>query len=808
MLALAVAWSRPAWRTILGRGGHSMGDELPALPPDTVLASIGRFATRYPDGRWLDALARRASQGALDAADVLRRVRQGRAEGLDPRDLAWLGFLVAADPRSALQDVVAVLDHALAPPDPPEVGARVWSLYLQALYGASGPDALGQFGPDRLELVDPHCRWGVETDSMNPFLGADASPAAWLAALSRPFTESGAAPLELSGTDSAPFDRLAAGEGAPLDGDLVSVIMPVYNPDQSLLTAARSVLAQTWHNLELLLCDDGTTSGRAIIEQAAALDDRVRVLRSDRNAGAYSAQNRGLAAARGRYVTIHGADDFSHPERIERHIAALTERRSAVATLSHCVRASAQLELTALGRSPRRVNLSSLLFEREVVLPALGGFDSVRRAADTEFIRRIEAQFSPESVLTLPEPLAVIQTTPDSLSRNDFGMLRRSPAREAYRTAFDGWHTRIADGTASALLRPSARGPFPAPAHITGVAGPVPEGFDLVFLANPMAGAPVDLGSIVEVCADAGLRVAIVEFLGAEDARRPPRPASAAVARAVADGSAHLVLPGETVSAPAAVLLDADAALLMPGNRLREVHVDQLYVAAQRTCALAPAQIRAQVEAFATGPVHWLPADAGIADDLQARDPAAKVRTPVQWHLPPVSDHPHRRPPSGIRPPVVGMVPARGLSPGARRDWLRALVPRHAGIQLRRFGRGPGTVRQRPVSPVATEIGQTAFLDQLDYLLAPALPRPQLTELVVAAWARGVVVLAENAMAPHLADAALYPDGEPDGLIAALQEDPERYRRTQQVAATWVREHATPGALSRSVRSLASRSAS
>ena len=238
MLALAVAWSRPAWRTILGRGGHSMGDELPALPPDTVLASIGRFATRYPDGRWLDALARRASQGALDAADVLRRVRQGRAEGLDPRDLAWLGFLVAADPRSALQDVVAVLDHALAPPDPPEVGARVWSLYLQALYGASGPDALGQFGPDRLELVDPHCRWGVETDSMNPFLGADASPAAWLAALSRPFTESGAAPLELSGTDSAPFDRLAAGEGAPLDGDLVSVIMPVYNPDQSLLTAA------------------------------------------------------------------------------------------------------------------------------------------------------------------------------------------------------------------------------------------------------------------------------------------------------------------------------------------------------------------------------------------------------------------------------------------------------------------------------------------------------------------------------------------------------------------------------------------
>lgn len=783
---------------------HVDSSDLPVLPDDTVLAALGRFATRYPQSRWLEVLALRASRGACGSAELVRRARQQQCGGMRRRYLAWFGYVLAASPSPDhdVTDILAVLEHALEGGDPPVVGARVWSLYLQALHLAGRPSAAGVLGAERLARTDPHTRWGVETDAVSPFLGDAGQPqATWMAAFSRPFTDAGTQPLDLTDTSAAPFDRLTCTRAPATGGDLVSVIMPVFNPDQSLLTAARSVLDQTWADLELLLCDDGSISGRQFIDEVAGMDERVRVLRSDDNAGAYSAQNRGLAAAQGRYITIHGADDFSHGQRIERHVAAMAETR-AVATLSHSVRASARLELTVLGRSPRRVNLSSLLFERHVVLPALGGFDSVRRAGDTEFIRRIEAQFSAGSVVTLDEPLAVIQTTPDSLSRNDFGMLRRSPAREAYRVGFDGWHARIAEGTASAFLLPPARGPFPAPAHISGVAEPQPDPVDLVFLANPMANAPTDLGLVVAALADAGLRLGVVEFLGIDDVRRPPRPVGRALAEAVADGNARWVLPGETVTGRAAIVLDPQALLLMPGSRLADVHVEHLLLAAARTDVADPGQLRVRAAAAGIPQVHWLPANEAVASTLREHDHGASVLPPVQWHLAPPkpSEQPRREPPA-VGSTAVGMVAPRGVSRQSRQRWVDALVPRDARTALQCYGRGPATLAGREISAVAElNVDRQEFLDQVHFLLAPPLPLPQLTELVVAAWARGVVVLAQESMRPHLGNAALYPAGPSDALIARLQADPDLYRGTQRVAADWVRAHASSPAVVESVR--------
>lgn len=778
-----------------------MVEGLPALPSDSVLATIGRFATRYPRSGWLDALARRASQGTAGADELLRRVRQQQVDGLDRRDLAWFGYIAAADPSWDLEDVLTILDQALAPTGPPDVGVRVWSLYLQALHLAGRRDPDRVFGADRLSLVDPQVLWAVQTDALNPFRRSEASMPVWLEALSRPFTTAGAAPLRLTSGGTAPFDRLTTAGAAPGGGDLVSVILPVFNPDQSLVTSARSILAQTWRSLELLLCDDGSTSGRAVIDEVAALDDRVRVLRSEHNAGTYSARNRGLTMARGRYLTFQDADDFSHAERIERQVAVLQER-GAIATLSHSVRASTRLELTALGRSALRVNLSSLLFDGSAVLPALGGFDSVRKAADTEFVRRIEARFSPASVTVLAEPLAVVQTRPDSLSRNDFGMLRRSPAREAYRVGFEGWHAQIASGAASARLERPARAPFPAPAPISGVADVSPGPVDLVLLANPMASAPVDLGRIVQACSQAGLRLAVVEYFGADDVRHPPRTAGTDLARAVAEGTVHLVLPGEKVTAPVAVMLDSEAALLMPAERLRDVQVERLFLVAPRIGESPSHRIRARAAASGIPHVAWLPTHEAVADALRAGDPDGRILAPMQWHVVAGGSGAVSPPPSGSRPPVVGMVPARGVSGRARRAWIDAVVPRAPGIELRRLGRGPAALAHRPVVRVGAETGRDTFLDELDYLLAPPLPRRQLTELVVAAWARGVVVLAEEAMYPLFADAALYPRGEPDALINQAQVEPEVYRSTQQAAASWVRENATPDALVRRVRTL------
>ena len=784
-----------------------MQEDLPDLPKDTVLASLGRFATRYTDSGWLDALALRASRRQVGTEGLLRRAREGRWDRLNRRDLAWFGHVLAANLSASwtLTDVVTVLDNALKSPDPPRVSTRIWSLYLQALYLAGRTDPVGDLGADRLDLVDPDVLWGVRTDTLNPFLHTSEERMPWLSSLSEPFTQVDAVPLGLLAKDHEAFDRLTCLHTGHAHGELVSVIMPVFNPDQSLLTAVRSVLDQTWLDLELLLCDDGSTSGLALIEEAASLDQRVRILRTDQNAGAYSAKNRGLAAARGRYITTHDADDFSHPERIERHIAAMGAS-GAIATLSQSIRVSAHLGLTALGRSPKRVNLSSLFFERDVVLPALGGFDPVRRAADTEFLQRIKARFSTESVVMLDEPLAVIQTTPDSLSRNDFGMLHRNPARDVYRVGFDGWHAQITRGRSSAFLQPQARAPFPAPAHISGVPEP-PEGpVDLVFLANPMASAPIDLGRIVQACAAMGIRMALVEFFGVDDARHPPRSAGDELAIAVSDRAIRWVLPDETVTARAAVILDSQALLLMPGKRLADVRVEHLFLAESRADIANPARLRARASAVGTPHVHWLPTNQAVAQRLRERDSASSIAAPAQWHLAdvaaPLGRHDRRPVPGWTN---VGMVPARGVSRSAQQRWMQALVPRDERSSLQCYGRGPTSLVGRPIERLApSALSRESFLRQVHFLIAPPSPNPRLSELVVAAWAHGVVVLAEEQMRPHLGDCALYPAGDPDTLIAGIQSDPSLYFDTQGLAARWVTDHASPAALINTVRMLLS----
>lgn len=81
---------------------------------------------------------------------------------------------------------------------------------------------------------------------------------------------------------------------------LVSVIMPVYNAKEYLDTAIRSVLGQSYENLEMILVDDGSRDGSAYIcDKYAERDNhRVRVVHQS-NHGLCHARNIGLKMARG-----------------------------------------------------------------------------------------------------------------------------------------------------------------------------------------------------------------------------------------------------------------------------------------------------------------------------------------------------------------------------------------------------------------------------------------------------------------------------------------------------------------------------
>ena len=88
------------------------------------------------------------------------------------------------------------------------------------------------------------------------------------------------------------------------DATLVSVVMPVYNAQATMVRSIDSVLAQTHRQLELILVDDGSRDGSAAIMDAyAARDARVVAVRQP-NGGVAAARNRGLQEARGTHVAF------------------------------------------------------------------------------------------------------------------------------------------------------------------------------------------------------------------------------------------------------------------------------------------------------------------------------------------------------------------------------------------------------------------------------------------------------------------------------------------------------------------------
>lgn len=97
---------------------------------------------------------------------------------------------------------------------------------------------------------------------------------------------------------------------------MISVIIPVYNMEQTVGRSIDSVLCQTWQELELVVVDDGSTdSSGAIADAAAEKDGRVQVIHKP-NGGVSSARNAGLAAAKGDYIAWLDADDWMEPEAL------------------------------------------------------------------------------------------------------------------------------------------------------------------------------------------------------------------------------------------------------------------------------------------------------------------------------------------------------------------------------------------------------------------------------------------------------------------------------------------------------------
>ena len=97
------------------------------------------------------------------------------------------------------------------------------------------------------------------------------------------------------------------------DLPLISVVVPVYRVEEYLDHCIRSIVEQTYSNLEILLVDDGSPDGSgAICDRWAERDSRVRVIHKQ-NAGAGAARNTALDQVKGSLIAFVDSDDYLHP---------------------------------------------------------------------------------------------------------------------------------------------------------------------------------------------------------------------------------------------------------------------------------------------------------------------------------------------------------------------------------------------------------------------------------------------------------------------------------------------------------------
>jgi glycosyltransferase involved in cell wall biosynthesis len=193
----------------------------------------------------------------------------------------------------------------------------------------------------------------------------------------------------------------------------VSVLMTAYNRASYIGAAVKSVLNQTFSDLELIVVDDSSTDDTVgVVRSLAASDDRVRIVCNPQTLGDYANRNHAASFARGHLLKYHDSDDVMYPHCLATMVPPLIAERRAAFSLSlgqawsggpcpivSTPRMSFQREFLGFGLF--HGGPSCGLFRKDV-LRALGGFEDYGPASDHVFWLRACAR---HTVLLLPADL-------------------------------------------------------------------------------------------------------------------------------------------------------------------------------------------------------------------------------------------------------------------------------------------------------------------------------------------------------------------------------------------------------------------
>ncbi|WP_433297034.1 glycosyltransferase family 2 protein [Actinoplanes sp. CA-030573] len=667
-------------------------------------------------------------------------------------------------------------------------------LHCQLAY-AAGDRTLATTLLEEYTGVVPAIRTAVTLDLANPH--ADGTGDGWAEGFAALLPHPS---CRVSDGPGAALDRLVTGAaqrtGHPAR---ITTVVTTWRPDQALLTAVRSLAAQTWTNHEILLVDDGSPAEfDPVLRAATALDPRVRLIRMVTNGGTYVARNAGLDAATGDFVTFQDSDDWSHPLRLEKQVAPLLADDAIFSTTSTGMRVTPELLVSRPGvEQTRSYNLSSLMIRRTAALNRVGHLDPVRKGADAEYVERARAVFGRAAThhLTGP-PLALIRLSGGSLSSADYRPGWMHPARRSYLSAFQAWHLKVSNGADPRVSRA-----FAAPRRMRGESGP--RAYDVVLAGDWTTAGGAGAAGIGQLRAlrTRGLRAALLQLDVLSHLREGPRNLDPAVQDLINSGDLTQVELTDDVRARLVVVRSArvlqHAPDLPSGVRAQRVVIESSLVSRSAAASSrrlfgrrplwAPAGAdgrRLLTAALAEDPIS----DGAPADQLTAFDLPGTVDA-GQWRL-------DRRGPRADRP-VVGR-----RCRGGRAEWqrLRDELPDSGRVDVRLLDADGTAARSfgRLGAPRAwlvygpAEVSLRSFLYQVDFYLhlprpdAPADPDPDL----LTALAAGCVALLPYRYAATFGDAAVYCEAaEVAETVRLLHQDRAALRAQAARGPEFVRRH-------------------
>jgi len=98
----------------------------------------------------------------------------------------------------------------------------------------------------------------------------------------------------------------------------ISIIMPLYNAEKYLEETLQSISMQKYKEYELICINDASTDGTIkILNKFCTLNNRIKILENRIHLGAANSRNRGIHAAKGKYITFFDGDDIFDEELLE-----------------------------------------------------------------------------------------------------------------------------------------------------------------------------------------------------------------------------------------------------------------------------------------------------------------------------------------------------------------------------------------------------------------------------------------------------------------------------------------------------------